>query len=202
MTLAAELRTQGMGKGVARKMRAQNLIPAVIYSDGTEAMHISLNPDELTKLYGETRNRNTIVDIAVDGDSIPCLLREVQRHPVKTNLLHVDFYRVSMKKPVEVRVPVKTLGVAAGMKIGGSLRIIQRELRVRCKYTDIPESITHDISDMNVGDMVRASELSVPKGCTFLYKQDFNVLTVYGKQAEPVVEEEETEAEESVESDE
>lgn len=180
MNLSAELRTEG-GKGAARKLRQAAKIPAVVYGAGEDATSVVVDPKALTDLFMETRNRNTVVTLEIDGNAVPCLVRQVQRHPLSRELLHVDFYKVPEDAPVVVKVPVRGVGRAKGMTIGGRLRLIRREVAIRCNYKNIPATIDCDITPMNIGDMVKASELPMPEGCELVADHDFNVLTVYGK---------------------
>ena len=180
-TLAAETRDGETGKSVARKIRAQGRIPAVVYAQGTESTSITLDPHALTEIFRKTQDRNTIIHLQVADDTIPTLVRDAQRHPVKRDILHVDFYRLEPGQVVEVMVPLKSVGRAAGMSIGGRLRLIRREVRVRCAWEKIPATIEHDITAMEIGDMVKASELTLPEGVELVFKNDFNVMSLYGK---------------------
>lgn len=180
-SLKAEVRAGELGKGTARKLRHNGLIPAVVYGAGEEATSVSVDPKTLTDIFTETQNLNTIVNLDIDGTEFPCLVRQVQRHPVSRKLLHVDFYKVPLEDEVVVRVPVRGVGRAKGMAIGGRLRLIRREVKVSCNYKFIPAHIDCDITPMEIGDMVKASELPMPEGCSLVAENDFNVLTVYGK---------------------
>lgn len=179
-TLSASKRTD-YGKGVARKLRATGQIPAVLYGPEKEPVHLQVSPKELNDIFRHSRNRNTVVVLDIDGEKVDTLVREVQRHPVSRDLLHVDFYTCPVDTAVEVMVPVTTTGRPAGAVLGGRLRLIRRELKVRCSYTKIPENFVVDITPMNIGDMVKASEIPAPEGVEIVIDNDFNVLTVYGK---------------------
>jgi large subunit ribosomal protein L25 len=179
--LNVEKRTATGGKGEARKLRKTGLIPAVVYGAGEEATSVSVDPRALSDLYLESKDRNLVINVKMGKDSYPCLVRQVQRNPLSRQLVHVDFYKVPEKGSVQVMVPVRGVGRAKGMVVGGRLRIIRREIKIRCNYKDIPASIEHDITPMEVNEMVKVSELVMPKGCTLVAEQDFNVLTVYGK---------------------
>lgn len=180
-SLEAEVRVDQIGKGVARKLRKSGRVPAVVYGKASEPTSVSVEPKALADIFMETGNRNTVIQLSVDGKVIPCLVKEVQRHPLSQDMLHVDFYSVPESDTIQVMVPVRGVGRAKGMTIGGRLRLIRREVRIECNYKDIPESVDYDISPMEIGDMVKASELSIPKGCALVADHDFNVLTVYGK---------------------
>lgn len=179
-TLDATVRTS-TGKGEARKARATGQIPAVLYGPETDAQSISLDPHQLSRIFQKSRNRNTIVDLTVDGKTVPTLLREVQRHPVSRDILHADFYAVTADRKIEVMVPVTTTGKPAGAILGGRLRLIRRQVKIRCTYNAIPEKFVVDISPMAIGDIVTASQIPTPDGVELVFDNDFNVLTVYGK---------------------
>lgn len=182
-TLAAEARDSKTGKGVARKLRASGKLPAVVYAGGDHARAITVDPKALLEIFRKTQNRNTIITLEIDGEEIPTLVKDAQRHPLSRDLLHADFYALEPGQVVEVRVPLATRGRAAGMALGGRLRLIRREVRVRCAWEKIPSVIEHDITPMEVNDMVRASELELPEGVELVIKNDFNVMTIYGKRA-------------------
>jgi large subunit ribosomal protein L25 len=169
------------GKGVARKLRAAGQVPAVLYGPGVAPVPLAVNPEELLGIFNATGNRNTVVKLAVGDESIPVLVREVQRHPVERDILHVDFYRVPTDRQIEVMVAVRPVGTPIGAKLGGRLRIIRRQVNCLCRYDSIPEALVVDVSNMEINDIVCVSQIAVPDGTELLYDHDFNVLTVYGK---------------------
>lgn len=182
-TLTANVRDNETGKSVTRKLRATGRIPAVVYAQGTEATSIVVDPNALTEIFRKTGDRNTIVHLELDGDKVPTLVKTAQRHPVKRDILHVDFYRLSPGQVVEVMVPLAGVGRAKGMSIGGRLRLVRREVKVRCEWSKIPATIDHDIRPLEIGDVVRASELTMPDGVELVVKNDFIVMSLYGKRA-------------------
>ena len=193
ITITASTRGE-FGKGAARKVRAQGLLPAVIYRAGQPATSITVDPHELETAFRRTGNRNTLVDLGVDGTNYVCLVKATQRDPLTTNLLHVDFFQVLESEAVSVTVPVESTGKSAGEVAGGSLRLIRRDLNIVCKPGDIPATVKIDVSGMNVGDFIRVSDIVTEKGVTIEARSDFNVLTVLGKREmleveAPVVEE-------------
>jgi large subunit ribosomal protein L25 len=179
--LKAEVRIGETGKGASRKLRSSGQIPAVVYGAGEEATSVAVDPKTLTDIFTNTQDRNTVVNLDIEGTEYPCLVRQVQRHPLGRHLLHVDFYKVPLEDEVVVTVPIRGVGRAQGMTLGGRLRIIRREIKVACNYKNIPSFIDYDITPMEIGDMVKASELPMPEGCSLVADHDFNVLTVYGK---------------------
>lgn len=177
------------GKGAARKLRAQGLLPAVIYRAGQPSTSVAIDPRELENAFRRTGNRNTLVDLGVDGGNFVCLVKSTQRDPVSSDLIHVDFYEVNDAEPVVVTVPVEAVGKAAGVVAGGKLRMIRRDLTVSCKPADIPATVGVDVAKLNVGDFVRVSEIKAPTGVEIVAPNDFNVVTVVGKRGMEVAEE-------------
>lgn len=183
VSLDAKTRTD-TGKGAARKLRAKGLMPAVVYSFGSEATPIAIEPDAIEMAFQKTQDRNTLVELAfADGAKRTCLVRDVQRHPVTRRLEHIDFYQLESDRPVTVKVDVNPVGTAVGTKIGGRLRVIKRHLQVRCKPADIPRAIDIDVTEMVVGDLRKISDITPPKGCELVADADANVLAIIGKSA-------------------
>ena len=188
------------GKSAARKIRFAGQLPGVVYSAGSEATHIALDPHELENAFRKTNNRNTLVELSVDGDTKTCLVRETQRDPVSARLIHIDFYEVTEGVDVNVQVPVRPVGTARGMTIGGVLRTIRRTLNVRCKPADIPSGIEIDITKLNIDDYVKVSAVAAPAGVEIVFAEDFNVLAIVGRRVAvetAVVDDDDAEAEDS-----
>jgi large subunit ribosomal protein L25 len=197
VSINASSRTD-FGKSAARKLRAAGQLPCVIYRNGEAATHIALNPHELEQAFRKTMNRNTLVALTVDGNTKTCLVRETQRDPVDKALKHVDFVELDLKDDVLVEVSVRAEGVAKGMTIGGKLQIIRRSVQVRCKPADIPDALIVDITDLELGDYVKVSEISAPKGSKIIASDDFNLLAIVGRRGGDL--EDEAPVEEEVEA--
>ena len=181
VNLDATIRT-GTGKGVARKIRRSGLVPATIYAGGNEATLITIDPLALTLAFQRTGDPNTLVDIkADDGTEKSCLVKEVQRHPVTGDIRHVDFYNVDPNKEIVVNVPVRTTGRAIGIQMGGALRLIVRTLSIRCLPANIPSQIEIDVTNLDIGKFIRVSNLEASENYEFVFKSDFNVVTVVKK---------------------
>lgn len=160
MQLAAEVRV-GSGKGGARKLRATGKVPGVLYGLDKEPQPVDVSGPELKKLLRGS-GENVLLDLAVKGKkSEKVLLRAVQRHPVTEDVLHVDFMRIDLSKEIEVTVPVRLVGTAEGVKAGGVLEFVRRELDVSCLPTNIPDHIEVDISALGINDAVHVSDLTV-----------------------------------------
>ena len=192
-TLKAEKRTDA-GKGVARKLRSAGRIPGVVYGQGDEGILLSLDALETSNLFTHISVENTIVELEVEGEkeTIATLVREVQVHPFRPDILHVDFYKVQKGVEVEVNVPFHAHGTPVGVKQhGGVLQQPFHDLPIRSIPSKIPDEITHDISELDIGDQILAGDLSLPEGATL--EMDPETVLVLVSAPRAVVEEEELE---------
>lgn len=154
------------GKGVARKLRAQGLIPAVIYGQKKEHRSITVSPRELRSAMDPLRKINTLFTLDVEGDNaetIHCMLTDIQFDSVRGDILHVDFLRVSAEEEVHVSVPVAYHGRPVGVAMGGKLRTFRREVKVAAKPADIPTVVDLDISGLEGGASLRFGDLTIEK---------------------------------------
>ncbi len=181
--LVAENRPAGT-KGDARKVRRAGGTPGVIYRGGEAALPVRFDGAALSTIFRKSNNANTVINVVVEGKAHACLVREVQRHPVSRAVEHVDFYRVEGDQEVRVTVPVVTQGKAAGVRAGGLLRLMARRVNVMAGADAIPARIEVDVTDLEIGKFIRASQLVVPKGARIVFANDFNVVTVDGKRVE------------------
>ncbi|MCA9670545.1 MAG: 50S ribosomal protein L25 [Myxococcales bacterium] len=161
----------GRGKGVARKLRAKGLIPAVVYGAGKAPEAIALDPTVLQKSLDPARMRNTVFDLTVESDDgtttvAKTMLKEYQLDALTQALTHVDFIRVDMHKPVHVHVPLRLVGKSAGEKIGGVLHQVFRVLPIDALPDAIPPAIQGDITPLEMGDTLEVKDLVVPEGVT------------------------------------
>ncbi len=181
-TLSATARTES-GKGVARKARAAGLTPGVIYSPKGSVGAVNVDVAELAAIFRKTNDPNTLVSVVLDGATHTCLVREIQRHPVTRKVEHIDLYAVTPDYSVVADVAVNMVGRAAGTRAGGTIRLLSRTMKVRCPAGSIPAKIDVDVTPLEVGSFMKASQVPAPASVTFLYKQDYNVVTVEGKRA-------------------
>ena len=160
-------RRDDVGKGVARRLRMAGSVPAVYYGRGETPLSLAVQTKELESILHGASGSNVIVDLKVDGEAAAdrkALLREVQRHPVKGSILHVDLQHISLSEKITVEVPVVLVGTPVGVKDGGGiLEHLLREVEVECLPTDIPASISVDVSHLNIGDSVHVSDLKADK---------------------------------------
>lgn len=158
---------EGSGKGDARKLRASGRIPAVLYGKDMETISLSLDAMEAEHLFAGISVENTIIDLKVEGESKPrqALIRQIQSHPFKKDVVHVDFYRIQAGVAVDVEVPVRLEGTPKGVKDhGGNLEQIIHEMPVKCIPSLIPEAIVVDVSGLDIDETIHISDLQIPEG--------------------------------------
>ena len=183
-TAPTELKAQarsGVGKGAARALRREGLIPAVIYGDKKEPLPISLSFNEAMKRIYAGGFLSRIITVDVDGDKHQVLPRDYQLDPVKDQVLHVDFLRVSGNTNINVQVPVRFLNEEAspGIKRGGVLNIVHHTLDLTVSASAIPEAIEVDLTGLDVGDSVHLSNIKLPAGVTdHSHEADLTIATI------------------------
>lgn len=194
-TLKAEKR-DGRGKGFARKLRQSGRLPGVLYGKDMESVAISLDHTEVEHLFKSISVENTIVELDIEGDDAPhqTLVREIQSHPYKYELVHVDFLRIQAGVAVDVEVPVHLIGTPVGVKQhGGNLEQIIHELPMRCIPSLIPEVIEVDVSHLDLEESIHIYDLTFPEGVEVTIDEQRTVCNVAVPRAEEVSETEEGE---------
>jgi len=164
--ISVELRTDA-GKGASRRLRRTGKVPAVVYGGDLEAKAIQLDHNSIYLLSHKEWFYSAILDLSLDGDVQAVLLRDMQRHPFKPQILHMDFQRVDINKPIRVRVSLHFLNQEtspAGKKSGVVISHAQTEVEVLCLPKDLPEFIAVDLGALEVGQIVHLSELVLPEG--------------------------------------
>lgn len=198
-TILKALRRNGAGKSVARKMRQAGQTPAVLYGGDEEPVHLGLNTHDADYLFRSISVENTIVNLEVEGEkgSVQTLVREIQTHPWKETLLHVDFLRIQKGVAVDVEIPLQLVGTPEGVRLeGGSVEQIIYEIPIRCIPSKIPEVIEVDVSGLNVGDVIHVSDVEFDKDIEVTIAQERTICSVAAPKAEEEVVEEEAEEEE------
>jgi large subunit ribosomal protein L25 len=186
-SLSAETRTE-TGKGVARKLRAAGRVPGVVYGHGREAQALSLNARELDKLLSTIAAGSTVVELTLGKATTNTLIREVQRHPFKKVILHVDFMELVAGEKVIVDIPLVFVGVPEGVRTGGGLlEQILHSIEVNVDPSSIPNHIDVDVSQLVMGHSVHVRDLNLPEGVEVLTDVDATVCAVIAPRA--VVEE-------------
>jgi large subunit ribosomal protein L25 len=204
VALAAQSRTE-TGKGVARSLRRQALIPAVFYGPDVDPVPLILQSRDLEKLITTGAGENILIDLNIeDGKSTQshrAMIKEIQVDPVKQNIMHVDLYAISMDKKISVEVPITLTGTAVGVsEEGGILQQVSRTLEISCLPDRIPESFELEVTALAIGDSLHVSDLEIPEGVDVLVEDELTIASVVPptkvEEIEPEVLEEEEEGEE------
>lgn len=163
-------RRAGRGKNENNRLRAAKRLPAVLYGSKKDPLPISVDPKDVEKVFRSKFGYNTIIELDIEGEvKEPSMIVDWQLDPVKDNIIHVDFKRIDLSKPVAVKLPVSFVGVPFGVKNqGGTLDVVNRQLAVECLPTAIPESLPAEISDLRLGGAIRAGDLPLPEGMRLL----------------------------------
>jgi large subunit ribosomal protein L25 len=191
ITITAEPRTL-RGKNEARRLRVRGLAPAVVYGAGKDSTAIAISPKEVHRILHSGTGQNTIFNLAIqDGENTPVMIIDWQDDPVKDKLLHVDLKRIDLTKRITVRIPVHTKGEPKGVKLqGGLLELITREVEIDCLPDEIPDMFTLDITELAIGQSVRASEVPMRGSMKLLSSPELVIAHVVSLRAEeaPAVE--------------
>jgi large subunit ribosomal protein L25 len=167
------------GKGVARKIRAQGMIPAVLYGSG-ENIPLTLQPKELLKIL--TSGENTIFRLEIDGElggDRQAIVRDLQRDPLKETLLHADLYRISMDVELTVSVPIVLQGMSREVSdVGGVINQLLHEIEIQCLPSLIPHELTIDVAHLGIGEVLHVRDLPIPQGIQVLAAADEVVASV------------------------
>lgn len=162
LLLNASLREKAGVRGVNSSLRAQGIVPAVVYGTEKKPSLLSINEKEFVSIM--KKGHNAIIKLKYDKVEDSVIVKEIQRHVVTGKIIHVDFYRISMKEKIEVKVPLKFVGEAYGVKTqGGIIEHDIREFTVRCLPSDIPHEIVVDVTNLRIGDSIRVKDIKVEK---------------------------------------
>ena len=184
--LNAEIRNVA-GKGAARSIRNNKNIPAVIYGEKKAPVAIELNGRDFEMLLKTPALRTKLFNIKTPNGVEDAMLMDIQYHPVSDKVIHADFKRINVKEPVNVVVPVEVINVetSKGIKLGGVLNFAVRKVALRGLVQDIPEKITIDLTNLNIGETVHGSDLALPAGIELgLHQAELAFATIGGKMAE------------------
>ena len=167
------------GSAAARRLRAEGNIPGILYGHGMTPVSVSVNRRELRQAIAGPAGLNTLLDLSVDGTTYPAIIKDVQRHPIKRTVSHIDFLTVDMNEEITVHVPVRLEGEAKAVAAeGGLVDPSVDTLEVSCTPGNIPDEFVIDITEMQPHDVIRLSDVPMPKGVTALGDPDMPVVTV------------------------
>jgi large subunit ribosomal protein L25 len=185
------------GSSDARRLRADGKIPAVVYGHGMDPIPVSVDRRELRQALSGGAGMNTILDLTVDGTVYPSLIKDIQRHPVKRSVQHIDFIQVNLNEEIVVSIPIHLEGEAKDVSAhGGLVDLTMQELEVRTTPRSIPDGITIDVSTMDMDTVIRVEDIPLPSGVTAEADPETPVVTVLTMRT-PVLDAEEAAAEEA-----
>ena len=177
---------ESVGKSATKALRNAGQVPCVLYG-GSEAVHFSAEEKAFKNLVYTPNVYTATIDL--DGESVTCILQDIQFHPVTDKILHIDFYQLFDDKEVTMEIPVNLVGNSPGVMIGGALRFPKRKLKVKALPANLPDTIDADISKLEIGDKLFVSEVSIAN-CTILHPENTVVAQVRMSRAATATEEE------------
>lgn len=170
--MSAAVRT-ATGKGAMRRLRSEGQTPAVVYGAGAEALALKFETKTLMANLLEIYRRNAVVVLKIDdGSEKNVVIKEVQTDPVTDTLVHTDFFEIDLEKAQCFEVPVNYEGTAKGVDLGGELTIYSAAVQLKGKPLDIPDSCTVDISNLDIGDELAFSVISIPENVELVSAAD------------------------------
>jgi large subunit ribosomal protein L25 len=182
--VAAQSRTT-TGKNENRRLRAQGMIPGVLYGEKKDAVQVAVSPKEIGAILKSASGENTLFDLDLGGSKRKVILKEYQVEPIKGRLLHADFYEVALDKELHVNVHIELQGTAVGVKRdGGILDFVTRELEIACLPTDIPDKIVVDVTDLEMNRHIRVHDLKLSEKLRLLTDPELVVVHVVAPRAE------------------
>jgi large subunit ribosomal protein L25 len=190
INVPAKIRAE-RGTRASRRLRRRGLIPAVLYGASLETLSLLVNPKDILAIINSETGYNSIFTLEVEGHGKQTvLIKDWLFEPVKSTLLHADFYRIAMDKALQVAVPIRTLGEAMGVKLqGGILEIVLREVQVECLPADIPDHIDVDVTELVFGTNIRVGDLKVDSKIKVLSDPNLTVAHLVAvKEEKPEVE--------------
>ena len=177
---------EGLGKGTARTLRREGLIPAVMYGKGLESCSLTVEPRKLSAIIGSEAGWNTLITLKGDGpfDGKVVILKDMQLDPIRQTVLHVDFQAIDLKQKAHVMVPVVAVGKSVGEKEGGNLQAIRHEVELVCLPTNIPTVLEVDVTALAIGDVLHVQDITLPAGVELPADVNYTVFTVGGRAAD------------------
>lgn len=180
-------------KGGLKALREQGILPAVVYGKDFETKPVNLDAKKFNKILRD-HGENVLLNLEVDGETHPALIREVQRDPIRNEVIHVDLNIVSMTEEIEFEVPIVLVGEPAGASLGGVLQHQLRELKAKALPKNMIDTVEVDVSDLQIGDTVLVKDLTIDKDITILDDPEEMIATLLAPE-----EEEKEEVEEEIE---
>jgi large subunit ribosomal protein L25 len=181
-TLSARVRPE-TGSNAVKNVRARDAVPAIVYGSSVQPQNLEINRREFEMLLSHAAGESILVELAIEdqGQTVKhlSLVQEVQHHPLRGDVVHIDFHAVSAHETIEASIPLEPVGEADGVKnYGGILEIVVRDLSIRCLPKDLPEIIEVDVSALKVGDAIHVRDLKLPAGVEAILDGDVTVLSI------------------------
>ena len=179
-TIQAQVREKA-GTGVARQLRREGNIPAVCYGSGMEnPMNLAVSSEAVIELFAHPKGRNVLFDLEVEGGQrvTNVMVKSYDVSPVKRDLLHADFYAVDMDEQVLAKVPLRSVGRPAGVKLGGMLNMIRPDIDIKARPSDIPAYIEVDVSELEPGHTIQAQDVVLPEGVAPGFRANYGLFRV------------------------
>ena len=184
------------GSAAARRLRAEGHIPGVLYGHGMSPISVTVERRELRVALSGPAGANTVLALEVDGKSYPAVVKEMQRHPIRRTVAHIDFLQVNMHEEITVSIAVHLVGEAKAVAAeGGLVDAAVDTIEVSCTPSNMPNAFEIDVTDMQPGDIIRLSDVPMPKGVTALGDPDTPIVTILVTSAAEAEATEATEAE-------
>ncbi len=167
-----------VGKGAARKHRAASRIPAVVYGHHRDPQPLTVDTRELERLLSHIAAETTVIELSLDGQTLRTLIREVQRDPARRSILHVDFQELVAGEKVTVDLPIVLTGTPAGVRDGGILDQVMREVTIEVDPANMPDHVELDVSALGINESLHLSDVRLPEGVRVLDDPDATVCVV------------------------
>ena len=186
IALSAEVRGNA-GKGPARQTRREKKVPAVIYGHGRPTQPLTVDALALEKALTGVEPASTVIELTVDGKKTKVLIREIQRHAIRPDIIHVDFYEIHADEKIRLKIPVHLVGTPDGVRnAGGVLDQVMREVEIEVLPDHIPDRVELDVTPLAIGHSRHVRDLQIPNA-TILSGADLTIATVVPPRAEEVV---------------
>ena len=173
------------GKGPSNRLRRSGKIPAVAYGRELEALQVAVVPKDLMGVLASEHGQNAVVELAIEGgQALTCMVRDYAYHPISRSLIHADFVQVKLDQPVDVDVPFRMIGKAKGVAEGGILQQVYRKIPVRCLPENIPAFLEADVTDVGMGESLKANQIKLPEGVKVRLPEDHTIVVVAAPEKE------------------
>jgi large subunit ribosomal protein L25 len=184
--LKAEQRSE-TGRSAARKLKAKGVIPAVVYGGKDKPQPLQVSARDVNAMLSHASGENILVELEMAGGNKTALIQEIQHAPIGGKVLHIDFHAISMDETIHADVPLEPTGTANGVKnFGGLLEQSLRSLSIECLPRDLPDRVTVDVSELNIGDAIHVRDIKLPEGVKAKSQADLTAFSVVAPAVEEV----------------